>query len=98
MIIDASALVAILLAEPDGTVFADAIELNDVRRLSAATFLEIAIVVDKRNRAGASRRLDYMIQDAAIAIEPVTERQARMAREAYRDFGRGSGHPANLNF
>jgi ribonuclease VapC len=98
MIIDASALAAILLAEPDGKVFADAIEAHPVRRMSAATFLEIAIVLDNRRQPKAARRLDDIIGDAAIAIEPVTERQARIAREAYRDFGKGSGHPAGLNF
>jgi ribonuclease VapC len=98
MIIDASALGAILLAEPDGQTFADAIEANPVRRLSAATFLEIAIVVDNRRQPNAGRRLDDVIRDAAITIEPVTERQARIAREAYRDYGKGSGHPAGLNF
>lgn len=98
MIIDASALGAILLGEPDGQAFADAIEASDVRRMSAATFLEIAIVIDNRHQPKAGRRLDDVLQDAGIIIEPVTERQARIAREAYRDYGRGSGHPANLNF
>ena len=46
----------------------------------------------------ASRRFDDLIQEAQIIIEPVTEVQARIAREAYRDFGKGSGHPAKLNF
>jgi ribonuclease VapC len=98
MIIDASAIVAILLDEPDARLYATAIEASPVRRVSAATFLEIAIVVDNRQRPVAGRRLDDAIRDAAIAIEPVTEAQARIAREAYRDYGRGSGHPAGLNF
>jgi ribonuclease VapC len=98
MIIDSSALGAILFAEPDGQTFADAIEVDPVRRLSAATFLEIAIVVDNRRQPKAGRRLDDMVRDAAIIIEPVTESQARIAREAYRDYGKGSGHPAGLNF
>lgn len=98
MIIDASALVAILLDEPDARRYATAIEDAPVRRMSAATFLEIAIVIDNRQRSHAGRRLDDAIRDSAITIEPVTEVQARIAREAYRDYGRGSGHPAGLNF
>ncbi len=98
MIIDSSAMAAILLGEPDSQVFADAIEADRVRRMSAATFLEIAIVLDNRRQPAAARRLDDAIRDAGIVIEPVTEQQARIAREAYRDFGKGSGHPAGLNF
>ncbi|MEO8668970.1 MAG: type II toxin-antitoxin system VapC family toxin [Bauldia sp.] len=86
------------MAEPDGQVFADAIEANPVRRMSAATFLEIAIVIDNRHTIRAGRRLDDMVREANITIEPVTEQQARIAREAYRDYGKGSGHPAGLNF
>ncbi len=98
MIIDASALVAILLGEPEAQAFADAIEADPVRRLSAATYLEVSIVVDRRRRPNLSRRLDDLVRDSDIAIEPVTEAQARIAREAYRDYGRGSGHSAGLNF
>ena len=46
----------------------------------------------------ASRRFDELIEAAQIATEPVTEAQARLARQAYRDFGKASGHPAKLNF
>jgi ribonuclease VapC len=55
-------------------------------------------VIDARRSALASRRVDQFLQEAAISIEPVTERQAHIAREAYRDFGKGSRHPAQLNF
>jgi ribonuclease VapC len=98
MIIDSSALGAIVFAEPDAETFAKAIEAATMRRLSAATFLEIAIVADNRPRMAAGRRLDDVIRQASIVIEPVTERHARIAREAYRAYGRGSGHPAGLNF
>ena len=98
MIIDSSALVAILLGEPEAQLFADTIEAHPIRRLSAATFLEVAIVLDNRRQPKAARRLDDIIREAEIIIEAVTERQARIAREAYRDFGKGSGHPAGLNF
>jgi ribonuclease VapC len=98
VIVDASAIGAILLQESDAQRFSDAIEASSVRRLSAATFLEIAIVIDNRQQPLAARRLDDFLREAQIAIEPVTERQARIAREAYRDYGKGSGHPAGLNF
>jgi ribonuclease VapC len=98
MIVDTSALIAILRDEPEARFFAQAIENAARRRLSAANFLEAAAVIDGSRDPVASRRFDELIDAAAIAIEPVTEAQARIAREAYRDFGKGSGHPAQLNF
>ncbi len=97
MIIDASALVAILFAEPEAADCAKAIEAADQRRISAVNYLEAAIVIDGRRDPIASRRFDEFISAAAISIELVDEEQARVARAAYRDFGRGSGHPARLN-
>ena len=98
MIVDSSALLAILRAEPEMLACARAIEDAARRRISAANFLETAIVIDGSRDPVASRRLDDLIRAADLAIEPVTEAQARIAREAYRDFGKGSGHPAQLNF
>jgi ribonuclease VapC len=98
VIVDASALVAILRDEPDAAVFAQAIEHAPVRRISAAGFVEAAAVIDAARDPVVSRRLDEILSVAAIQIEPVTEAHARIAREAYRDFGKGSGHPARLNF
>jgi len=98
VIIDTSALVAILRAEPDAPVYAAAIAAHPTRRISAVTFVETAIVVDGSRDPVASRKLDDLIREAGIRIEPVDEVQARLAREAYRDYGRGSGHPAGLNF
>jgi len=98
VIVDASALIAILRDEPDAARYATAIEAASRRRISAANFLETAIVIDGSRDPIASRRLDDLLRVAQIAIEPVTEAQARIARDAYRDFGRGSGHPARLNF
>lgn len=97
MIVDTSALVAILRAEPDAERFAMAIEEADVVRLSAASYVELGAVVDQARDAVASRRLDELLEVAQVVIEPLTAVQARVAREAYRDFGRGSGHPAGLN-
>ena len=98
MIIDTSALIAILRDEPQAKECAVAIERDPIRRLSAASFVETALVIDGSRDPIASRRFDDLVREAHIAIEPVTEAQARIAREAYRDFGKGSGHPAKLNF
>ena len=98
MIVDTSALIAILRDEPEARAFAIAIADADHRRISAANYLAAAIVIDGSHDPIASRRFDDLLREAAIAIEPVTEEQAKAAREAYRDFGRGSGHAARLNF
>ena len=90
--------VAILRNEPEAKDCAVAIEINPVRSISAANFVETALVIDGSRDPIASRRFDDLVREAHIAIEPVTEAQARIAREAYRDFGKGSGHPAKLNF
>lgn len=98
MIIDASALIAILRDEPEAAFCARAIKSATVRRVSAVNFVEAAIIIDGSRDPIASRRFDELFRVAALTIEPVDEAQARIAREAYRDFGRGSGHPARLNF
>lgn len=98
MIIDTSALVAILRDEPDAPAFADAIAAATVRRISAASYVEVGAVIDGARDPVASRRLDELLAAASIIIEPVTSDQATVARMAYRDFGKGSGHPARLNF
>ena len=98
MIVDTSALVAILRDEPEAVACARAIETASHRRISAANFVETAIVIDGSRDPVASRRFDDLVREAQLVVEPVTEAQARVAREAYRDFGRGSGHPARLNF
>ncbi len=98
MIVDTSALIAILRDEPEAPVCAKAIASSTNPRVSAANFVEAALVIDASRDPIASRRFDELIKVAEITIEPVTEDQARIAREAYRDFGKGSGHAAKLNF
>jgi len=98
MIVDSSALLAILRAESDAFTYAEAIERAGRRRISAANYLETAIVIDGSRDPIASRRFDDLVRQANFVIEPVTEEQAKIAREAYRDFGKGSGHAAQLNF
>lgn len=99
MIVDTSALIAILRAEPDAGRFAAALASTDEpKRISAASYLEAAIVIDAGRDPVASGLLDELIARAGIVIEPVTADQARTARAAYRDYGKGGGHPAGLNF
>lgn len=98
MIVDTSALIAILRAEDDAEDMALAIEKAQVRRISAANFLETAVVIDASRDPVASRRFDELVEVAELRVEAVTIDQARIAREAYRDFGKGSGHTAGLNF
>lgn len=98
MIIDTSALVAILRDEPDAQTLADAIAAAATRRISAASYVEVGAVIDGARDPIASRRVDELIAVANISIEPVTEEHARIARAAYRDFGKRSGHAAGLDF
>jgi ribonuclease VapC len=98
VILDTSAAIAILKYEPEAQRFSDAVEQDSDCCISAATYLEAATVVDSVRDPILSRRLDDLIRDGEIRIEPVTEAQAKIARGAYRDFGKGSGHPAQLNF
>jgi len=98
VIVDSSALLAILLAEEDAPAFARAIGEATERRISAGTLLEVSIVADALADPVARRSFDELLRIAGLIVEPVTEEQARIGRQAYRDFGRGSGHPARLNF
>jgi ribonuclease VapC len=98
LIVDTSALVAILKEEPDADLFTRALAIADSALMSAANFVEVAMVVDGRRDAVASHQLDNLIAYTRIGIEPVDEAQARVARQAFRDYGKGSGHPAMLNF
>jgi ribonuclease VapC len=97
MIIDTSAIIAILFDEDDARIYAEAIAKADSCRISAATFVEIAIVVEAQTKNSGSRQLDAFFRRAGIAIEPVTEEQAHIARQAFIDFGKGR-HPAGLNY
>ena len=98
MIVDTSALVAILRFEPERMAFAKVLDGAKSLYISAETYLELSIVIDSRRDPVLSREIDEIIARFNIMIEPVTAEQARIARQAYRDYGKGSGHPANLNF
>lgn len=97
MIVDSSALVAILWNEPDARVYAEALDEAGSCSISAATYVEAAVVVDSARNPVVSRRLDELIDLAGIEVVPLSPRQAVLARQAYRDFGKGSGSSAQLN-
>lgn len=98
MIVDSSAVVAIMLKEPEREVMIAALGSEPGPRLSAASYVECGVVLDRQLGPVAGRKLDQLLDLLGLQIEPVTEEQARVARAAYRDFGCGSGHRANLNY
>lgn len=98
MILDTSAVIAILRDEPEAESFAKVIASAPIRRISAVNYVEAAVVIDASRDPVASRRFDDFWRVAKIIVEPITDVQAQVAREAYRDFGKGSGHAAALNF
>jgi ribonuclease VapC len=98
VIIDSSAVLAILLAEEDAPTYARAIEAAETCRMSAANWLETALRVDLSGQPIASDAFDDLVRDAGVIVEAVTSAQAQLARRAYRAYGKGTGHPAGLNF
>lgn len=97
MVIDTSAIAAILFDEPDAAALEGKIADDPVRLMSAATFLEAAIVIEARLRDPGGREFDLWLHRAEVEILPVDAEQADMARRAWRRFGRGR-HPAGLNY
>ena len=97
MIIDTSAVVAILLAESDAARYERAISLAWPRRMSAVALLETTMVIEGRSGPDAGDDLDLFLQEADIELEPVTLEQVEAARRAWRRFGKGN-HPAALDF
>ena len=97
MIIDTSAILAVLFQEPDAERFATAIAAASSRRMSTATLLETAIVLESRAGPTAAHELDEFLRRAQIELEDVTPEQAQTARHAWRRFGKGN-YPAGLNF
>jgi ribonuclease VapC len=96
MVVDSSALLAILQAEPDGPRVAHAIAASRNRRVSAVSYVETSIVVLARYGEAGADKLGRLLHEAEIEIAPVTPDQARVAADAYRRFGKGR-HPAALN-
>ncbi len=97
MVIDTSALLAILFGEPQRQSFNEKIAKDEVRLMSAASYLEAAIIIEDRFGYEGARDLRLFMVEAAIEVMPVTMEQAEMARQAYRSYRRGN-HPARLNF
>lgn len=97
MIVDTSALLAILYDEDDAQFFARTLLSTTARRMSVANYLEAAINIDRFGGAEASRQLDYFVRRAEIELVDVTSEQVLVARQAYIDFGKGR-HRAGLNF
>ena len=97
MIVDSSTIIAVLRDEPDAAAIVEALQRAPIRRVSAVTYVEAAVVADNNRNPVLSRRFDDLIRDAHMLVETVTVRQAEIARQAYRDFGKGR-HKAGLNF
>jgi ribonuclease VapC len=97
MVLDTSALLAILRDEPERRAFNEAIEAADTKLMSVATFVEVSIVLEARHGAEAVRDLDLFLERAGIDLVPVDLEQARVARRAFSRFGKGR-HRAGLNY
>jgi ribonuclease VapC len=97
MVIDSSAIVAVLLNEKNAAQIAQAIEAASQRLLSAANLLEASIVIESRKGEAGGRELDLLLYRTAIEIVAVDQDQVESARIAWRRFGRGR-HPARLNY
>jgi ribonuclease VapC len=98
MVIDSSAIIAILFDEPEAQAFLSRMAIADACRLSAASLVEVGIVL--RREAAAKRReaFEELLRLFTVQIEPVSEAQAYLALDAYDRFGKGTGHPAGLNY
>ena len=97
MVIDTSALLALLLNEPDALRIAQAIEAASIRLVSAATFLETSIIIESKKGEAGGRELELLLYRASIEVAPVDQDQAEIARQAWRRYGKGR-HPAGLNY
>lgn len=97
MVIDTSAVVAILCDEPDASRLEAAIELDPVRLMSAGTLLETSIVIEARFGEAGGRELDRLLDKAQVEIVAFDQEQAELARDAYRRYGKGR-HRAALNY
>ena len=97
MVLDTSALLVLLLDEPEAEAYRAAVDDDESRLVSAATLLETSIVIEARKGEAASRELDLLLHRAEVTVVPVDAEQIAEARRAYRRFGRGR-HAAGLNF
>ncbi|MFS2111016.1 type II toxin-antitoxin system VapC family toxin [Sphingomonas sp. Sphisp140] len=98
MIVDTSAIMAILLDEPDQAEIALKLRSDFIRRISAGNWIELTVVITRRADPILRAKLDALLALAPIEIAPVTAEQAKLGEQAYRKYGQGSGHRARLNF
>ena len=97
MILDTSALVAVLYGEPEARDFVERIRAADVCRISVANHVELSMVVESQLGPNGMRQADAFLRRAGVVVEPVTIEQGDLARQAFLDFGKGR-HKAGLNF
>jgi len=97
MILDTSALVAILFGESEADRYIQLIQSADRCLISAGSFLELSIVLERQTGPDVTRQCDMFFRRAGIIVEPFTVEQAHIARQAFHDFGKGR-HAAGLNF
>jgi ribonuclease VapC len=97
MILDTSALIAILYREPEAENFVQRIHEAETCRMSVATWLELAIVVERQLGPEGTRQAEIFLRRAGIVIEPLTVEQGELARQGFLDFGKGR-HRAGLNY
>lgn len=97
MVIDTSAIVAMLGGEPEAPDFEAAVDDDEVRLMSTATLLETAIVIESRYGEAGGRELDLWLHRADVGLIPVDREHLDMARHAFRTYGKGR-HPAGLNY
>ena len=97
MVLDSSAIIAVLLRESGAEAVIDALDAEPDRRISAASLVECGIVMESRRGDAGPRELQLLVQRIAIHVEAVTEQQAALAMDAFRRYGKGR-HPAGLNY
>lgn len=97
MIVNTSAIVAVALDEPGAHQIKDLLARSVNSRMSAPSYVELCAVMQRRGRPEIARMMDRLLEAYGIQIESFDTEQARVAAQAYRDYGRGSGHPARLN-
>ena len=99
MIVDTSALIAVMRGEPEAATFLEKMEnASDTLKMSAGNWLEAGIIADSEEAGTASLLLDNIAERLSLQIIEVTVEHAQIARKAYRVFGRGRGHKAKLNY
>ena len=98
IVLDSSAVIAVALGEADAGKFSDVLGTAEEAVISTGTVVEIGVVLASKNREGASIDAMHLLAAASVRQIPVSERHALLAIEAYERYGKGRGHPAQLNY